>query len=482
MVASSRSPIASAAALLAAVPLLIWPALWNGHPIIFPDSTAYGLHAATGTPPWDKALAYGWWLAALSQNQSVWPVAVAQGVLVSWLMWLAQRVARGRAEPGLHLLLALGLGIFSTAPWFIGFLMPDVFLAAAVLALWLLGFGEARTARAERAALVVVAAFAIATHLTHLPVAAAMAGVVLLWRRAWQPVLRTALPAALAVAVLLTGNLALRGQASLSPTGSVFLFARLQADGPATRTLLRHCPQAGWEMCRALDAFPMHSDHFLWNGESPLNRAPDGTPRLFHGIAFAAEARAINALTLRAEPLAVLGGALANGARQVVTLRLGDTLDGRYAHSFGEQVLRPHFPPEAFARFTRSAQLTTGLERLAAPFDVLQRLALGMALLLGLAAASQLQRDLASRFVPPRLLRGPSGWRLDLAAPAPEDARLALLACVAVALVANAFVCGGLSGAYDRYQARLTWLLPLAVALAAWPQRAPRTAFASAPT
>jgi hypothetical protein len=105
-----------------------------------------------------------------------------------------------------------------------------------------------------------------------------------------------------------------------------------------------------------------------------------------------------------------------------------------------------------------------------------------MALLLGLAAASQLQRDLASRFVPPRLLRGPSGWRLDLAAPAPEDARLALLACVAVALVANAFVCGGLSGAYDRYQARLTWLLPLAVALAAWPQRAPRTAFASAPT
>lgn len=478
MVPPSRSPIASAAALLAAVPLLIWPALWNGHPIIFPDSTAYGLHAATGVPPWDKALAYGWWLGALAQNNSVWPVALAQGVLVSWLMWLVQRVARGRAEPGLHLLLALGLGLFSTAPWFIGFLMPDLFVGVAVLALWLLGFGEARTAWAERVALILVAAFAIATHLTHLPVAVAMVGVVLLWRRSLRPVLRTLLPVLGAVLILLGGNLTQRGQASLSPTGSVFLFARLQADGPATRTLARHCPEAGWEMCRALAAFPMHSDHFLWNEHSPLNRAPDGTPRRDHGITFAAEARAINALTLREEPLTVLGAALANGARQLVTLRLWDTLDGDYAWSFGNDVLRPHFPPEAYAAFTRSVQRTTRLEPVAAPFDLAQRLALMLALTLGLFAAWQLQRDPAARFTPPRL----SGWRVDLTAPAPEDTRLALLACVAVALVVNAFVCGGLSGAYDRYQARITWLLPLAVALAAWPQRAPRTALANSPT
>jgi len=474
----SRSPIASAAALLAAVPLLIWPALWNGHPIIFPDSTAYGLHGATGAPPWDKALAYGWWFGALSQNQSVWPVAVAQGVLVSWLMWLAQRVARGRAEPGMHLLLALGLGLFSTAPWFIGFLMPDLFVGVAVLALWLLGFGEARTGWAERVALIVVAGFAIATHLTHLPVAAAMVGLVMVWRRAWRPVIRSALPLLGAVLIILGGNLAQRGEASLSPTGAVFLFARLQADGPATRTLQRHCPEAGWEMCRALDAFPMHSDHFLWNEHSPLNRAADGTPRLFHGIAFAAEARAINALTLREEPLTVLGAALANGARQLVTLRLWDILDGDYAWSFGNDVLRPHFPPEAHAAFARSVQRTTRLEPVAAPFDLAQRLAFAMALLTGIFTAWQLRRDPAARFTPPHV----SGWRLDLRAPEMEDARLAMLACVAVALVVNAFTCGGLSGAYDRYQARITWLLPLAVVLSAWPQRAPRTALASSAT
>ncbi|MCX8135286.1 MAG: hypothetical protein N3D18_15155 [Roseococcus sp.] len=471
-------PMVRAAALLAAVPLLIWPALWNGHPIIFPDSTAYGLHAATGLPPWDKALPYGWWLALLGGGASVWPPVIAQALAVSWLLWLAQRAVRGRAEIGVHLLLALGLALFSTAPWFTGLLMPDILGPVAVLALWLLGFAEARTSRAERLALILLAGFAIATHPTHLAVAAAMVGVALPWRRSWRPALRMALPLGMAIALLLGGNLWERGQASLSPTGPVFLFARLQADGPATRTLQRECPQAGWEMCRALDAFPMHSDRFLWHGESPLNRGPDGAPRHRHGIAFAAEARAINAATLQAEPSAVIGAAVANGMRQLVTLRLGDILDGEHARSFGEEVLRPHFPPDAYARFARSLQRGPGLERLARPFDATQRLALLLSLLLGLVAAWQRWQATTARGASRGPGRWPSPWRTGPAA----DPRLALLACVAVGVVANAFVCGALSGVYDRYQARITWLLPLVAALSLWPQRAPRTASASSAT
>ena len=40
-----------------------------------------------------------------------------------------------------------------------------------------------------------------------------------------------------------------------------------------------------------------------------------------------------------------------------------------------------------------------------------------------------------------------------------------LLACVLVGLLANAAATGALSGPHARYQARIAWLLPLAVTL-----------------
>jgi hypothetical protein len=47
-----------------------------------------------------------------------------------------------------------------------------------------------------------------------------------------------------------------------------------------------------------------------------------------------------------------------------------------------------------------------------------------------------------------------------------EKARLAVLALtVFAATVANAAVCGVLSGPYDRYQARVIWLFPFLAAL-----------------
>jgi hypothetical protein len=43
-----------------------------------------------------------------------------------------------------------------------------------------------------------------------------------------------------------------------------------------------------------------------------------------------------------------------------------------------------------------------------------------------------------------------------------------LAATIAVALLANAFVCGVLSNPHDRYGARLAWLPPLLMLLVAW--------------
>ena len=56
-----------------------------------------------------------------------------------------------------------------------------------------------------------------------------------------------------------------------------------------------------------------------------------------------------------------------------------------------------------------------------------------------------------------------------LGARRPSFAELGRLAAtVALALLANAFVCGVLANPHDRYGARLAWMAPLLVLLAVW--------------
>ena len=49
------------------------------------------------------------------------------------------------------------------------------------------------------------------------------------------------------------------------------------------------------------------------------------------------------------------------------------------------------------------------------------------------------------------------------------DAPARLAATVAVALLANAFVCGALSGPHDRYGARIAWIATFTVVIAVLP-------------
>lgn len=426
--------------------LLLWPALLNGYPLVFSDTGAFLAQTVMGWPVWDKPFIYGPLLHAFHWCISLWPPALAQGLLLSWLLWLVQRVIRGRAAAGGHLLLCAGLAAFTAAPWFAALLMPDMLAPALVLALFLLGFGRDRLARAEAWGLGLVAALAIAAHLSHLPIAAALLAPVALLRRRWRPVLRCAAPLLAAMLLLLATNWAAHGRAALSPYGAVFALARLVADGPAARTIAARCPEAGWHLCRWAGQLPADSDLFLWQGDGPvwaprLDGAKPGGP-----ISLAPEATIILRETLAREPFAVLRAAAANTLRQIGMARVGDTLGPENLQPSVARQLALGFPAEEERRFARSLQAQGKLPEAAAPFLRPH----GVALLLGALAA---------------LLAGAEAAR------APDARRLGLVLCVLVGLGANAAVTGALSGPHDRYQARIAWLLPLA-GLLGWRRRA----------
>jgi hypothetical protein len=477
------------AAILAGALLLAWAAALNGYPLVFIDTVSYLHHTTLPETPWDKTQAYGPFLHLFHWQVTLWPAVIAQGLIASHLVWLAQRMLAGAARPGRHLLVCLALAGLTGAPWFLATLMPDALTALAPLCLLLLGFG--RLSRAEAGWVTLVGAVAIAAHLSHLPTALAVlavVGVVGFWRgrdgglgmapppprpspasagegealppprlrglgalprgrrlagvgvqaRRYNALARATLPFALAIAFLLGSNLLAFGRASLSPHGSVFLLARLQADGPAARVIRDRCPDAGWHLCAFAALLPMDSDEFLWDGTSPLNRNADGSPRPMGGVAGAAEARAIVGATLAAYPLDVARAMIGNAARQLVMLRVGDTLSDEHLAASARLAIASGFPPRELAAFDAGLQMRGALPGAAAPF-----LAPHIPVLILAALAA------------PVLL-----WR---AARAGDRPRVALLAGALVALLANAAATGALSKPHHRYEARIAWLLPLAV-------------------
>ncbi|WP_426958566.1 hypothetical protein [Muricoccus radiodurans] len=443
--------IAAGSVLLGGL-MLAWPAFVNGYPILFSDSGAF-LHQTTGPLMiWDKPWIYGPLMAVFHWGRSLWPVVVAQGAMLSWMVWLLLRAVAGGARPGLHLLVCGAVAALTAAPFSAALLMPDAFTGVVVLGAVLLGFARASLSRAEAVGLTIVAGVGIAAHLSHLPVAGTMVLVALVLA-GWRGALRVAAPLGLGIALLLVTNAVGHGRVSLSPYGATFLMARMVANGPAIRTIDARCPAAGWEMCGfvgRLDAYGpegcarraggcprglLPSDEFLWSPESPVNRTAVGEVRWFGGRSLSGEAREIVAETIRREPVRVAWDAVRDTFEQLVTFRAGDTLTRAHV---GEGV-RPRivegFPPAEVARLEAGAQWRDVLVARVQPLLWVH----GPAMAMGAVVLALF------------------GWRWR------RDRVVAGLAvCVGLGVLANAFSTGALSGPHDRYGARAMWVVVLA--------------------
>ncbi|WP_431281575.1 hypothetical protein ACQW02_19490 [Humitalea sp. 24SJ18S-53] len=421
--------------------LLVWPALWNGFPIVFSDTGAF-LHQTLGPLMiWDKPWIYGPLLHLFHERITLWLPLAAQGLLVSWLLWLTLR-SLGRATPARHVLVCAALAALTTAPFSTALLMPDILVVAVVLPAFLLGWGFWALTTAERIGVVLAATVATASHLSFLPLAAGLAVIAL--AGGIPAGLRAALPLVLAIGLLATTNRIGHGTWSVSPHGSTFLLARLIADGPAARTISDRCAanDPGWYLCAWAGRLPVDSDVFLWAPDSPVNRDATGQPRFLGGALLSPEARTIVAETIWREPWAVTRAILVNTAEQLVTLRPGDTLVADHL----ALALRPQlegFSARETARFDASLQAQGRLAAPELPYPALVLLAL------------------------PLLLWG--AWRASDRGPA------MLAAIILAALIGNAAATGGLSKPHHRYQARIAWLLPFAAIAVLLPRRVEKT-------
>ena len=413
-----------------AAALLLWPAFWNGYPLVFSDTGTYLSQAIEHYVGWDRPVFYSLFLLPLHLTLTTWPAIVVQALLVAHVLHLVRRTLLPDASVWWLLPLAGAMTLASSLPWFVSQLMPDVFTGVLVLVLGLLVFAPERLSRRERIWLMAFAAFMIAAHQSHVLLSLALLAVLLPLRGT--VALHSVAPLVLAVVALVSVNLLAFGRASLSPFGNVFLLARVIYDGPGADVLRRDCPAAGWRLCASVDRLPAGADEFLWRDDGPVVQA--GGAKLV-----SREADAIIAAALRAEPGREALAFMRNAARQLARFATGDGLQA-WPATVTPWIERdfPHSEAGAYAASRQSA----GMLEVPAWMQALH-LATALA---GVAACVALLLPAPRKRI--------SGH------PAAGFAAAALLA-----LLANAAITGGLSGPHDRYQSRIMWLPPLIAVL-----------------
>jgi hypothetical protein len=428
--------LANATAAVAAVLMLLAPALWNGFPLLEYDTGGYIARWFEGTLVVSRSTVYGLFLNALAYPD-FWPAAVVQAALTVWVIALTLRAHGLGRRPFILLGTIAALSVVTTLPWIAGILLTDIFAGLGVLALYLVVLRADALAPWERVALVVFAGFAGSTHSATLAVEVALvlcAAIVALVRRGIVPLAglgRGIATVVLAPLMLLAANYVVAGQIAWTPGGIALSFGRMLQDGIVARFLTDHCPDARFKLCDYRTRLPTDADQFFW-GKSVFDELGR-----FQGLD--GEMRTIVLESIADYPLWQLEAATIASVRQLLAVKTGEGTHNEIWHTYG---IMKRFVPSVVPAMQAARQQKGELGFKAVNLLHVPIAYLSMALLLGLIGLA---------------LRGQVSGSLGL-----------LATTATLALLANAGVCGVFANPHDRYGARIAWIATLVVIVALW--------------
>jgi hypothetical protein len=428
-----------------AVLMLLAPALWNGFPLLQYDTGGYLARWYEGHLEESRSTVYGLYLVLMARPD-FWPAVAVHSLVTVWVLWLTLRTL-GLVTPLVLIVTAAILSIATSVSWIVSTLLTDIFAGLSVLALYLVTLRAGTLARWERWALIALIAFSAATHTATLAVLLALlaAGLlVTLIRRGTVPVAglaRGGFAVVMSVALLFAANYAVAGRLAWTPGGSAIPFGRMLQAGIVARYLAEHCPDARLpKLCANREKLPTDTDFFFWGSDlfDELGR--------FEGLG--EEMRIVVRESLTAYPGAQLWTAVKGTAEQLVRVATG--------YGVHTDIWHTTWIVETFAPQSLAAMKTARQQRGELSFTAINRLHVLVAwgsilLLIGVLVLAARRRQFA------------------------EVGELA--AVVALAILANAAVCGALSNPHDRYGARMVWLATLVVLLVPWLRGRPTARF-----
>ena len=432
-------------AVLVGALLMTWPALYNRYPLLYPDSMSYledgrlvaralFLHKFSADYG-GRSFIYCLGILPFHWNVTPWPIVALNALLTAYVIWLVVRSISPQQTVTRYLALILALSVFTGLGWFVSIIMPDILGPVLYLCIYLLVFARESLSRGERLTLMLIAWWAVASHVTHLMLASGFCLLFLalsVFRRSMRQWLAGIAEVAMVVLIAAAAHLALHtflyGEPSLNGKRPPFLMARVIADGPGRLYLQQHCGDMKLMICHYLPDIPNDVNEFLWNLDGAWQRASPATRERLRE-----EEGPFVLATLKAYPREELCVSATNFRNQLMTFGLWDYGPNQWVSDVFEKVL-----PGARANYlkTRQAQRTLPDE----------------------FSSSAQEWAVAAALVLIGILM-PFIWRRG------RPRVFGLTAVIVFVVIANALVTGVLANVEDRYQSRVIWLVPLLAAV-----------------
>lgn len=469
LVSRAAKTMTRAATCAALLSLLMWPAMYNGQPLFSPDTSAYvrgfdaGIVWLSGrTTVWTtwasqrrgpREVANKLTVEDLSGFQSPKFIIAGRSVSYGALLYLGEllgglwtsiafQAAAALAVVGLTLrhfklfswpklaLTAVALGLASSLPFFTSFLLPDIFAGLALLAAAnLLAMGD-RLTRWEQVFWISIVAVAMVFHPSHVAIVVVLLAVAIIARLLSKKISRVGILAltiatGIGFASEIVFTLVVQKLQGVPVDRPPVIMARMVADGPGAAYLRNKCPQAGLVACEFVDRLVSDSDAFLWDTSPETGiYAPASIEKR---RALGNEQYQFAAAVLAYDPVGQVAAWLKDAFQQLKMIGLSDF------PAAAEQAF-PSLPPVHAERMARSS-----IWRKEFPMETFSALTIFAVILSFMFVCVTLIRHWKYVSVEQKIF------------------------CFVIFLgeVSNAFVCGALSGPHERYQGRLSWLIPL---------------------
>lgn len=389
------------------------------------DSSDDGWTPATG-----RSVYYGLLSALPGPFAPPWNGIVLQAYSSALIVAFVWRATVGTIGFG-YVTVMGALGIVTTFGIFASTAMPDVWAAHGILAVAVLVAFRDRIGQIDEIVLWIVVLFAALAHSTHLAVLATLTAILVAARTVRPTAIpkgtigKTAAILALTVGLGAGARLAVEHAAGRPPLGMPFLTAHLVDGGPGMEFIRNACPDAGFAVCERADRIPVGWREFIFR----FSESEDYTRRL------ADEDASFALATLRHSPAAVTRLALRDAARQITMIGLATT---PIRAAIGESAAAEHSPGPLAQRVREgrlydAGWLYTAISRLNTVLVLAGILALAF---VAMGPACETGG------------RNTRGLRR-------------LLAVSLSGILLNAAICGILASPYDRFQARVAWLIPV---------------------
>lgn len=388
----------------------------------------------------------------LSVVFSTYGIVALQSLVCAFVIHRLLRVFAPGASALSQTALVAVLAILTPLGFHAGFVMPDIFAGVFVVTALILIFDK--TLRLpEQIGLTALLAFAATMHTTIVAIGLVMITLVLIARYflSLRPSVNAqAAPAIAAALVLCVGFGAAYKTGVETVTGNEirnapYLAGRVIADGPGKRYLQEKCDNNPFAVCQFSGVDYIDHNDFLWGGFGAARNWSTASPEI--KAAIQDEEKDFVLAVIAAYPVSELKATIGNAWLQLTYFGIRETASGAEVmmtySEFGDNALMAHVPNLEGCAEGRNCE---GVNPLREAWAVLVHTSLLVmtVILIGLIALNA--RRVFAR-----------GAQID------EGMKTILIASgfVIIVLLANAAVCGALSGPHDRYQARIAWIVTL---------------------